>query len=148
MRSLGLHVFATYIAIVVAIVLASLATAHVYWAVGGKAGAAVVPTRPGGAQLFAPGRISTLAVAGALLLGAGVVLGRAGAMPRVVPEPLYRLGAWVLGAVFTLRAIGDFRYVGLFKRVHGTRFATLDTRWYTPLCATLAVAVLYLAVGK
>ena len=29
--------------------------------------------------------------------------------------------------VFLARAVGDFRYVGFFKRVRGTRFARLDT---------------------
>jgi hypothetical protein len=47
--------------------------------------------------------------------------------------------------VLALRAIGEFRYVGLFKRVRESRFAALDTRVYTPLCVALAAAVFYLA---
>ena len=43
------------------------------------------------------------------------------------------------------RTVGEFRYVGLFKRERGTRFAALDSCIYTPLCALLAAAVLYLA---
>lgn len=141
---------------VVATILLLLAALHAYWAAGGQAGAgAVVPTRPaatdrtdgagGGTPLFAPGPAATLAVAVALTLAAGLVLGRAGAVPRLGPAWVYRYGAWALGAVFLLRSVGEFRYVGLFKQVRGTHFATLDTRLYTPLCAGLAAAVLYLA---
>ena len=37
------------------------------------------------------------------------------------------------------RGIGDFRYVGFFKRVKGSLFATRDTYLYSPLCMVLAV---------
>ena len=45
---------------------------------------------------------------------------------------------WVLAAAMLLRALGDFRYVGFFKRVRTGRFAELDTKFYTPLCLALA----------
>jgi hypothetical protein len=50
-------------------------------------------------------------------------------------------------AVFGLRAIGDFRYLGFFKRVTGTRFARADTLIYSPLCAGLAAMAAVVAVG-
>ena len=134
------------VAFCVAGVLLTLALLHVYWAVGGTVGvAAAVPMRPGGAAVFTPGRAATGAVAVGLGLAAALVLGRAGVTPRVGPPPVYHWGTWVLGAVFALRTVGDFRYVGLFKRERRTRFSRLDTRVYTPLCAALAAAVFYLA---
>ena len=51
------------------------------------------------------------------------------------------IAAWVFAAMFALRAIGDFRYVGFFKRIRDTRFARLDTLAYSPLCAVLAVLI-------
>jgi hypothetical protein len=60
---------------------------------------------------------------------------------------LYRLGAPAVGAALLVRVVGDFRHVGLFKRERSTRFARLDTRYFTPLCAALALGVLYLAVS-
>jgi hypothetical protein len=57
----------------------------------------------------------------------------------------YRWGTWTVGAAFGLGAVGDFRYVGLFRRERGTLFAALDTHVYTPLCVALAAAILYLA---
>ncbi len=40
-----------------------------------------------------------------------------------------------------------FRYVGFFKRVRGTRFAEMDTRYYSPLCLTLSVLAFSVALG-
>ena len=129
------------VALALATVFAAISALHVYWA------APEVPTNPEGSPLFRPGRASTLAVAAALAAASMVVLGRAGIIAPRGLEWVYRAGAWTLGAVLALRAIGDFRYVGLFKRERGTRFARLDTRWFTPLCALLAAGVLYLAVA-
>lgn len=142
--------FTSWLATIVAIVLLLLAVVHAYWAAAGQRGAsAAVPTRPdgpvAGAPIFRPGRLATLAVAVALGLAAILVLGRAGLLPGVGPVWAYRYGAWAIGTVFLLRTVGDFRYVGMFKRVRATRFAVLDTRLYTPLCAVLAAAMLYLA---
>jgi Protein of unknown function (DUF3995) len=52
-----------------------------------------------------------------------------------------------LAAVMVARFLGDFRYVGVFKRVRGTRFADLDTRLYAPLCLALAVGCASVAVA-
>ena len=44
------------------------------------------------------------------------------------------------------RAIGEFNYVGFFKRVRGSRFARLDTLVYSPLCLLLAIGVALVAL--
>jgi hypothetical protein len=48
----------------------------------------------------------------------------------------------VLVAVFAIRALGDFKYVGFFKKVKNTDFAINDTKYFTPLCAFVAVSLL------
>jgi hypothetical protein len=58
-----------------------------------------------------------------------------------------RVSAWLIAAAFALRAIGDFRYVGFFKRIRGSRFARLDTFAYSPLCAFLALLVGFSALA-
>jgi hypothetical protein len=60
---------------------------------------------------------------------------------------LSRIGVWAMAAIFTVRAIGDFRYVGFFKTVRNTRFAELDTLVYTPLCLLLAIAITIVALS-
>jgi len=145
MRSLTTTVTAT-LASALALTLAALAGLHVYWAAGGRSGgAAAVPSRPAGTALFIPSAAGTLAVAGALALAAWVVAVSGGLARPIGPRSLYTVGVWGLGAVLVARAVGDFRYVGAFKQVRGTPFAALDDRLYTPLCAALGLATLWLA---
>lgn len=139
--------FVQLLALALAGVFAALAALHVYWAAAGGTGAAVVPARADGTPLFRPRVGSTLAVAGALLAAVVVVLGRGGVAALPVPAGLYRVGAWGLACVLALRAIGDFRYVGLFKRERASAFARRDTALYSPLCVALAAGVLYLAAA-
>jgi hypothetical protein len=47
---------------------------------------------------------------------------------------------FVIAALFLLRAIGDFKYVGFFKSVSQTDFARLDSLLFTPLCLLIAIA--------
>lgn len=129
-----------------AIVLAALSLVHIYWAVAGGAGAGVLPG-VNGAPAFRPGAAATVAVATALAT-AGMLLWEAGgAGPALVPMRIARVGAWLVAAAFLARAVGDFRFVGFFKRVRGTRFAALDTRVYSPLCLVLGLASAAVAQG-
>src|SRR5579871_6833066 len=111
-----------------------LSGAHFYWAAGGARGKSLAVPERNGQALFRPSAAATLAVA-ALLAAAGVVV-IAG----------LRWGCWALALVFAARAIGDGRWVGLFKRVRGTRFAKLDTYIYSPLCAALCLGCVYAAL--
>lgn len=140
---------AAVVALAAALLLGALAGLHVFWAVGGRwGGAAAVPTRAGGAPTFVPSAAATLAVAAALAVAAYVVLVRGGVARPVGPRWWYAAGAWGLVIVFAARVVGDFRYVGLFKRVRDTPFAVRDDRLYVPLCAVLAVAILWLALRR
>ena len=53
-----------------------------------------------------------------------------------------------VGVVLLARAVGDFRYVGFFKRVRGSRFATLDSRYFSPLCLILGLGALWSVLGR
>jgi hypothetical protein len=46
-----------------------------------------------------------------------------------------------------LRAIGDFRLVGVFKRIRGTPFAWWDSRLFVPLCCFIALGTAVVALG-
>ncbi len=126
------------------VILVALAALHVYWAAGGKAGkSAAIPTANGQAVLK-PGAVGTAMVAVALLAMAAVLAIRIGWLdPPALPYARVVLGiaAWLTAALFALRAIGDFRYIGFFKRIRDSRFARLDTLFYSPLCAVLAVLI-------
>jgi hypothetical protein len=55
---------------------------------------------------------------------------------------------WVLAFVVVARAVGDFRLVGFFKRVTGTRFARLDSAVFSPLCAAIAVGIFVVGLTR
>ena len=130
-----------FLAIPICVVLVLLGLWHVHWAFGGTLGKAAAIPELNGTAIFAPSRTSTLAVAGALLCAAALVavLGGLIAAP-VALAPLVWL-AYGLAAIFALRALGEFRLLGFFKRVRGTRFATMDSFVYAPLCLVFAVGI-------
>ena len=125
---------------------ALLSALHLYWAAGGRIGAeAALPERDG-APLFQPGVASTLAVAGLLAFAALLVLAHGGHWPaNALPPWVVRVGVPVVAVALLARAIGEFRYVGFFKRVRATRFARLDTRVYSPIALLLGAATAIVA---
>jgi hypothetical protein len=135
------------LAAILCVIFGVLAALHFYWAAGGQlALGGGVPTQ-GDKPLFSPGPLATAAVGGALVAAATVSALRGGLLSLGLPPWIGELGIWVLAVVFALRAIGDFRYVGFFKRVRGTLFARRDTLAYSPLCVLIATLALALAVG-
>lgn len=134
-------------AFLIAIVLVSISGLHVYWAFGGRWGSDVAVPQRGGKRVFTPSPAATMSVAVALLVATMIVLAEADAIDSGPARGLVHLGAVVLGLVFITRAIGEFRYVGFFKRVRGTPFADLDTRLFSPLCLALGAATLWVALA-
>lgn len=129
-------------------ILLLLSGLHVFWILGGGWGKrGVVPTHNDGKPLFVPGQGSTLLVALALLIAAFLVAWRVGWVEPGLAEWMPRIGVWGIVLVFGLRAVGDFRYVGFFKKVTGSTFARLDTRLYSPLCATLCGLAAWVAIS-
>ena len=120
------------------LVLAAVSALHVYWARGGQRFAAnAIPTR-NGKPTMNPSPAATYTVAG-LLATAGLT----GALSTArIRGRLPRLLAAGAGLVFLLRAMGDFRVLGFFKKERSTEFAKLDTRVYSPLCLVLGLALL------
>ncbi len=104
----------------------------------------VVPT-VAGKPLFAPSVSATLAVAVVLLLFAGLVAATAGLVKVGIPERVLSWLCYALSLGLLARAIGEFKYLGFFKRVRGSKFARLDTLVYSPLCLLLAIGVALVA---
>jgi hypothetical protein len=126
------------------VILLTVAGVHLYWAAGGKAGRGAAVPSANGRAVIKPSAFATAMVAVGLCATAALLALRIGwldlsALPgnRLV----VRIGTWLMAAVFALRAIGDFRYVGFFKRIRDSRFARLDTLAYSPLCACLALLI-------
>lgn len=127
------------VAWVVSAVFASLSLMHVYWLFGGRVGQRAAIPEIDGKPVFQPSTLSTFVVSMGLALCAVVIAGTAGMLALPLSQTIL---AWLtrgLAVILLLRAIGDFRLVGFFKRIHHSRFSQLDTVLYSPLCLGLAI---------
>lgn len=124
---------------------------HLYWAAGGKMGStAAIPQLPGEfasgpRPAFKPSVLGTLLVALGLVSIAVLVCLRAGLYFEPVSNHALQWGISVVALVMFARAIGDSELVGFFKKVSGSRFARLDTLFYSPLCLALGAGLLVVA---
>lgn len=123
-----------------------IAGMHVYWALGGKWSLKVaLPTNEKGEHVLSPEPVDSMIVGAVLISFAVFHLIRIELIPVPMPYWLGEMGSWIIGGIFVLRAIGDFTYVGFFKRVKRTPFGRNDTNIYSPLC--LLIGILTLWVG-
>ena len=127
---------------------ALLALVHVYWALAARATRSAALPEIDGRAAFVPSRMATLAVASALAACALLVAATSGLAPPLLPLRMLCGLMFALAIVLMARAIGDFRLVGFFKRVTGTRFARLDSAVYSPLCLVLAVATFVVGLSR
>ncbi|WP_165861151.1 DUF3995 domain-containing protein [Paenibacillus paeoniae] len=122
---------------------------HLYWLLGGKWGMhAAIPTIADRDQvLFTPGKLATSIVMLLLWLAAFWMLLLGQEWSSLLPSWLITIGGYTISATFLIRSIGDFRYLGFFKRYRQSYFARLDSRYYSPLCLMLAAATLILLLN-
>ena len=145
------------IAVLVATVFAAIALVHVYWAFGGRLGkeAAVprAPARPdadAGTPLraaFEPSTAATLAVAVAMAGVAVLVCLRGGLFGESAWQWLIGPVLGIVALALFARAVGDFKLVGFFKRRTDSRFATMDTWFYSPLCVALGAGLIAIVLA-
>jgi len=122
-------------------VLASAAVLHVFWAFGGRLAWLAGAPEVNGHALFQASRSATLAVAAALMAACVLLVHRILGTPPLPLSGRMSAGAsWFLAVAFTARAVGDFRVLGFFKVVQGTRFAAMDSWLYSPACLLLGMA--------
>ncbi len=121
-------------------VFTSLGLIHFYWLFGGKWGLEkVIPTKEHQTSTFSIPRFATLIVALNLPLFGLMYLVKSGHINVLIPNLLTQYGYWIMPSIFVLRAIGDFKYVGFFKKIKNTEFAKADSKWFTPLCLIIGI---------
>lgn len=125
------------IAGVLALIFFLLSALHWYWVFGGKWGLSGALPSKGEKPLFKPGPLATALVALLLMFAALICLAQAEVAG--LPASIFtRIGVGGLAVAFAIRAIGDFRFVGFFKRIKGTLFARMDSIFFTPLCTLIS----------
>ncbi len=130
-------------------IVAAIGLLHAYWMLGGRWGwSKALPSSESGALIMNSGPVACLVVAVGLLGFALYYFSLGLHFPLGLPFKAGKWGIWVLAGIFLLRAAGDFRYVGFFKKVKNTAFGRMDTRWYAPLCAVLGFTSILIGVGR
>ena len=133
-------------AAVLCIIFVALAIIHFYWATGGRWGMAAAVPSQGSAPVISPGAAASVTVGLVLLVAAFICLWQGGAF-AFGPSWAPRVGVWTVAVIMAARAVGDFKYIGVFKSVRGTVFSRMDTLFYSPLCAAVSALAVWLAVG-
>lgn len=102
--------------------------------------AATLPTLNGKPTITPEPWLVTL-VGVLLLCMGGLVAATAGLVVAPVSPGVLAGLCYGLAAVFLIRAIGDFKLIGFFKRIRDSRFSRWDTFAYSPLCLGLSVGM-------
>ena len=128
------------LSILLSIILISLGMIHFNWVVGGKFGfVESLPTKESGERVLNPKKIDSAVVGIGLTVFGFLYVLKSGLIEYNLPEWIMKYGSWAIPTIFLLRAIGEFKYVGFFKRVKKTDFGKLDTKFFSPLCLIIAM---------
>lgn len=119
-----------------AVVFLLLGGVHLFWVFGGLWGTQfAIPSTTTGEPVFQPRKGGTLLVACCLFAAAILNLG------------FLAIGQWTyfwIGLLFGLRVMGDFKYVGLGKKIKNTPFAQKDATIFIPICIYLSLSHFFL----
>ncbi|MEO6135507.1 MAG: DUF3995 domain-containing protein [Ginsengibacter sp.] len=137
------------IPILLFLVFTFLSAIHFYWSVGGRWGSqSVFPTKDDSIKPLKPGFIPTIIVALGLLAMGVFILIQTGLSNLSLPSSIDEYGLWIIAGIFIVRAIGDFNYVGFFKKVRHTKFGKNDSKYYSPLCLAIGILTIIMVLTK
>jgi hypothetical protein len=139
------------LALSVTVVLLLLALLHAYWAVGGvwpghdkSSLADIVVGGPIGLRMPSPAACAAVTLV--LVLASGLVLAARGLVALPLPSALLHVGALAVAFILTLRGAGGFFEARLRPSITRSRYARLNTRFYSPLALGLGLATLAVAL--
>lgn len=137
-----------FLAVLLAVVLLALAALHAYWGLGGvwpgkdpASCARAIAGFRGITEMPGPG--PSFAVAGALALVAFFALAQVGAVAQPLTPLLPTLGTLGAAMVFLGRGVAGFTPAWR-KLTPEQPFATLDVRYYSPLCLAIGAGLVVL----
>ncbi len=132
-----------FISILLVLIFAFLTIIHVYWAIGGRWGSsAVIPTKTDTKKAIQPGPAASIVVALGLAALGSIVAWKATWLDLNLPYYIESFAMIFIAIIFLIRAVGDFKYVGFFKKIRNTHFAKNDTKYFSPLCLLIGFMAL------
>jgi hypothetical protein len=128
------------LSILLSILLIGLGLIHFNWVVGGNFGfSESLPTKENGERVLNPKKIDSAIVGIGLTAFGFLYLLKSGVIEFIIPGWIMAYGSWIIPIIFLLRAIGEFKYVGFFKKIKKTEFGKLDTKLFSPLCLIIGI---------
>lgn len=126
-----------------------LSAIHFYWGFGGTwAIKGSIPTKENNEKVINPKFFACFTMGFIFLSFGFFVLAKSRILSFRFPGWLMEYGTWGLCLLFMMRAIGEFKYVGFFKKIKSTEFAQMDTKYYSPLCLVVGLLAMTLALLK
>lgn len=130
-------------------IFALLGIIHLSWVFGSKWGfKESLPTNEEGERMLNPKKFDSAIVGLGLCFFALFYLLESGLISLDLPSWVFRYGSWIIPSIFLLRTIGDFKYIGFFKRIKKTEFGKRDTKLFSPLCFVIAILGVLLNILK
>ncbi len=123
------------------LVFLTISILHFYWVFGGTKGLnKALPTNEKGKRVLNPKKVETTLVALGLLLFGIFYLQKTNLRLIILPDYYFfrNLGT-IIPILFTIRAIGDFKYIGFFKKIKNTEFGKFDTKLISFFCLTIGI---------
>ena len=128
------------LSILLSLILIVLGLLHFNWVLGGKFGfEESLPTKESGERVLNPKKIDSAIVGLGLSLFGAFYIFKCGLINYSLPEWILKYGSWIIPSVFLVRAIGDFKYVGFFKKIKNTKFGKTDSKLFSPLCLVIGI---------
>ncbi len=129
-----------FISKILFLILLALSAIHFYWAFGGSQGFNnALPETEEGVKVLNPTFTDSFIVGFGLLIFSVAYLLYKKTFKAKVLTILKVILFWLIPSIFLLRAIGDFYFVGFFKKIENTNFAHFDNYFYSPLCFIISL---------
>ncbi|VAW27702.1 hypothetical protein MNBD_BACTEROID06-1065 [hydrothermal vent metagenome] len=140
----------TILSLILFLIFSALGGFHFYWLFGGIWGLEkVIPSKNNKASTLTIPKFATLLVGLGLTLFGLIYLVKPGLINIQIPNWATNYGFWVIPSIFIIRAIGDFNYVGFFKKIKNTEFAKADSKIFSPLCLIIGIiGIVIQLIGK
>jgi len=124
----------TILSLILFLIFTILSGFHFYWMLGGQWGTdKVFPTKSNEINTIRIPKFAALIVALGLLAFGLIYFVKTEIIAVKLPKLLSNYAYWLIPSIFIIRAIGEFRYVGFFKKIKETPFAKADTKIFSPL---------------
>jgi len=122
---------------------------HWNWVFGGSWGFDnSIPTNFEGNKIFNPKKIESSIVAIGLLVFATYYFLISNLISIELPNWISIYIGWVISSIFILRSIGDFKYIGFFKKLKTSKFGKMDSKLFSPLCLTIGLIGIIIELNK